>query len=226
MAEPSPRSLPATGGLSSVGRHNSGNLRWPLLLSVFGHSLLLVGQLPWEGPQGARSSPGLPLTAALRGPAVLAAPVARSSQPVPVAARSVAGPRKAEGRASGLGRGVATPGKAGSSVQASHGDAPAELAEEPRSLYRLALARQLRGVRTYPESARAQGLAGVALLSLIADPASATLRVRLERSSGHSLLDEAALAMASRAVGRVPLPVELQGRRWQDVLAIHFNPAD
>jgi protein TonB len=55
----------------------------------------------------------------------------------------------------------------------------------------------------YPPAAIAQGLQGEALVRLFLDEHGNALAARLERSSGHALLDDAAVA-AARAVRAVP----------------------
>lgn len=55
----------------------------------------------------------------------------------------------------------------------------------------------------YPPEAVARGLEGEALVMLFLDESGTAIAARLERSSGHGLLDEAALA-AARAIRTLP----------------------
>lgn len=226
MVEPSPRSLPATGGLSFAGRLGGGSLRWAFLLSLLTHLLLVLGDSPWASLPGAGKPSGGVLKAELRAPVAQADVPARQSQSAPVTAAKVAtNQRSASVRGAAPRRQLATSSEV-SAAALSGADPAAGVSEETRSWYRLALARQVRALRSAREGAQPQGVAGVVLLSLAADSASSVPRVLLERSSGHSPLDEAALSMVSRAVQQVPLPTELQGRRWRDALTIRFSPAD
>lgn len=100
------------------------------------------------------------------------------------------------------------------------------MTEESLSRYRLALARVVRGWSAYPEVARRQGLSGVVEIAVITAPAEAMPQVVLERSSGHALLDQAALTLIERAVRAVPPPAELPSRPVRAGIPVHFSPAD
>jgi protein TonB len=68
------------------------------------------------------------------------------------------------------------------------------------------LARQLARQLFYPPQAVAQGLEGTALVTVFFDPDGSVIAVRLERSSGHAILDDAALA-AVRSLRTLPQAV-------------------
>jgi protein TonB len=68
------------------------------------------------------------------------------------------------------------------------------------------LARQLARQLFYPPQAVAQGLEGTALVTVFFDPDGSVIAVRLERSSGHAILDDAALA-AVRSLRTLPQTV-------------------
>jgi protein TonB len=63
----------------------------------------------------------------------------------------------------------------------------------------------LRRSYPYPLSAKRRGIEGTVILEVWVDAAGAILRAKVGKSSGHEVLDEAALA-AVREVARVPPP--------------------
>jgi len=69
----------------------------------------------------------------------------------------------------------------------------------------------------YPQEAAAAGLEGEALVTLYLDEAGNAQASRLERSSGHAILDEAALR-AARAVRALP-----QGEASELLLPVRFR---
>ncbi len=68
----------------------------------------------------------------------------------------------------------------------------------------------------YPEEAIAKGLEGEAILLLHLDPAGRILRAEIARSSGHAILDQAALSAAQR-IGALP------GNPQQTLLPVAFR---
>ncbi|HJL32752.1 MAG TPA: TonB family protein, partial [Polyangiaceae bacterium LLY-WYZ-15_(1-7)] len=86
-------------------------------------------------------------------------------------------------------------------------------AVDRRALIRAYMVRVQRalGAPRYTRSLLRAGLAGSVLVALRIDPAGHVLGVRVHRSSGEPLLDEAALAHA-RATAEVPAPPE--ALRW------------
>ena len=75
-----------------------------------------------------------------------------------------------------------------------------------------ALARHL----LYPPEAIAQGLEGEVILLLVLDVQSRIISAEIARSSGHAVLDNAALA-ASRQIGALP------GNPRQTLLPVRFR---
>jgi len=68
--------------------------------------------------------------------------------------------------------------------------------------------------RTYPLAARRERIEGVVRLSVTLLPDGRLVDARVEHSSGHRLLDEAALELLSRAA---PLPSEFGGARTEQI---------
>lgn len=195
-----------------------------LLLSVVIHLAVLLGQSPWATPFVAPVSGALQLTAVLRGP------------PPPVDAPQIAERDRSSLQHATVRSGVvarsagALPRPAAMSeavgITAPSPDSAGAVTEEVLGRYRLALARQARRIRHYPDSERPRGVAGEVVLSLVGDPGSGLPRILLERGSGDPHLDQAALTMITEAVGLVPLPAELQGRQLRAALTLHFSPTD
>lgn len=92
-------------------------------------------------------------------------------------------------------------------------------------LYRLALASEARQFRRYPEAARRAGLAGTAEVRVTVG-AGALRQTELTRSSGHALLDGAALDMLRAAAARTLLPDSLRGQEFAVLLPVVFEVED
>jgi len=88
--------------------------------------------------------------------------------------------------------------------------------------FRLALASEARRFRRYPEVARRAGLSGTVEVRVIVDAGGLTRRTDLTRSSGHEVLDTAALEMLHRAVVRTGLPESLRGQEFAVLLPVVF----
>lgn len=105
------------------------------------------------------------------------------------------------------------------------GAAQSEATPEPRGVSRAELRRQLLGYirgplsryiaehTSYPIAARREHVEGVVVLRLRLDRAGQVLAVRLSRSSGHSMLDDAALASVR---GLTSLPAPPASLPWDD----------
>lgn len=89
--------------------------------------------------------------------------------------------------------------------------------------FRLALAREARQFRRYPEAAQRTELTGTAEVRVTVESAGMVRRVDLSLSSGHGVLDKAALEMLRQAVSRVELPESLRGRNFAVLLPVVFE---
>lgn len=89
--------------------------------------------------------------------------------------------------------------------------------------YRLALAGEARRYRRYPETARREGQTGTAEVRVTVEAAGAMRQAELSRSSGHALLDAAALEMLREAASHAVLPESLRGRRFAVLLPVVFE---
>lgn len=88
--------------------------------------------------------------------------------------------------------------------------------------YRLALARETRRYKRYPARAIEAGWEGTAELRVeVTGHGAAT--VHLAKSSGHRVLDEAALKMLRQALPVTPIPAPLQARAFSVELPIVFE---
>ncbi len=91
--------------------------------------------------------------------------------------------------------------------------------------YRIALAGEARRFRNYPETARRAGLAGAAEVR-VSVAAGAPRQTELTRSSGHAILDTAALEMLRAAAARTALPESLRGQEFAVLLPVVFEVED
>ncbi len=122
------------------------------------------------------------------------------------------------------------PGAAATAVQ---GAIAAPLRVEPASdaapdaaglrKFRLAIAGEARGLRRYPEAARRAGLTGTVEVRVSVRSGGAVRQAELYRSSGHAVLDAAALDMLGRAARRADLPESLRGRDFAVLLPVAFE---
>jgi protein TonB len=88
--------------------------------------------------------------------------------------------------------------------------------------YRLALAGEARRFRSYPEAARREGVAGTAEVR-VSVTAGTQRQAELARSSGHAVLDTAALEMLRAAAARAVLPDSLRGQEFAVLLPVVFE---
>jgi periplasmic protein TonB len=89
--------------------------------------------------------------------------------------------------------------------------------------YRLALAGEARRYKRYPEAARRNGLSGVAEVRVAVESVGQERLTELARSSGHAMLDAAALDMMRLAAARTSLPESLRGQRFAVLLPVVFE---
>lgn len=91
--------------------------------------------------------------------------------------------------------------------------------------YRLELAREARRYKRYPERALLAGIGGTVEVRVEHDPRAVPV-ARLVRSSGHDLLDAAALEMMRQAAPRTAVPEPLRGRAFAVSLPVIFNAGE
>lgn len=89
--------------------------------------------------------------------------------------------------------------------------------------YRLSVAGQARRFKRYPAQALASGWEGSADVRLEVGGDGRARAATLSRSSGHELLDRAALAMIDAGAERAHVPESLRGRTFAIVLPVVFN---
>lgn len=89
--------------------------------------------------------------------------------------------------------------------------------------YRLAVAGQARRFKRYPAQALASGWEGSADVRLEVGGDGRAHAATLSRSSGHELLDRAALTMIDAGAERARVPESLRGRAFAIVLPVVFN---
>lgn len=89
--------------------------------------------------------------------------------------------------------------------------------------YRLALAGEARQHKRYPRQAIDAGWEGTAEIQVTLRAGGVAEGVRLARSSGHAVLDEAALSMLGRALPATPVPPALRERAFAVNLPVVFE---
>lgn len=92
--------------------------------------------------------------------------------------------------------------------------------------YRLAVATQARRFKRYPSQAMASGWTGSADVRVEVGSDGRPRAATLVRSSGHEVLDRAALAMIDAGALRARLSESLRGRTFAVVLPVVFNLDD
>jgi protein TonB len=92
--------------------------------------------------------------------------------------------------------------------------------------YRLALAIQARRFKQYPPQAMASGWTGSADIRVEVGSDGQPHSATVVRSSGHQVLDRAALAMIDASTPRARLPESLRGKTFAVVLPVVFNLGD
>ena len=94
-----------------------------------------------------------------------------------------------------------------------------------REQYRLALIDAARRHNRYPPLARENNWEGEVLVRMEID-ADGGVSVRIERSSGHPILDRQAMEMFKRAQAQVPVPSTLRGKVLSFALRAIYNLKD
>ncbi len=92
--------------------------------------------------------------------------------------------------------------------------------------FRLSLAGEARRFRRYPESARQAGLAGTTEVRVAVEAGGGVRHAALSRSSGHEILDQAALDMLRQAAARAVLPDSLREQSFAVLLSVVFEVAE
>ena len=92
--------------------------------------------------------------------------------------------------------------------------------------YRLAVATQARRFKRYPAQAMAAGWAGTTEVRLEVGGDGRPHEATVARSSGHELLDRAALSMINAGALRARLPESLRGKAFAVALPVVFNLDD
>src|SRR3546814_3577621 len=80
--------------------------------------------------------------------------------------------------------------------------------------------------KTYPQGARARRQEGQVLLYFAMDSEGRILARRVQRGSGHRILDEEALAMLERAAPLPPFPPDFERDRPGLVVPVRFRLKD
>jgi len=227
-------------------------LRYALAASALLHLLILAsgGSRPPTG-----DAPG-PLQATLRksSPAAVEPSATKPLPPaVPSAARPVAPPHLEphvldRPQAPSVPQGIATPtdavakpgvasepvptAAAGTAIAGStiaglltEGNAGGDVLDGLRG-YRLAVAGQARRFKRYPAQAMASGWAGTVEVRVEVGGDGRPRAATVARSSGHEVLDRAALTMIDAGALRARLPDVLRGKSFVVVLPVVFNLDD
>lgn len=214
-------------------------------------SIVLHGLLLWPGTPARQTSLAAPPLTALLRPGALpnpAVPNPAERIPSPVAIDKHARPRAehafspAPSRLAALADAMtATTAVADASTtwavqrsEATGTDAPVGALLAPGEgvdaegvrTYRLALAREARRYKRFPQEAIDAGWQGTAEVLVEVAAGGVAETPRLARSSGHAALDEAALLMLRQALPATPLPPTLRGRAFAVNLPVVFELPD
>lgn len=184
-----------------------------------------VPPVPLAGPHAAHPPPVV--AASTRTPAGIAVRRAEPAHAVPPASTFEPLPQDRPD----------TDTEAGGVPVAQENPAPATVAmlEQPAATgpdaaglrqFRLALAGEARRFRRYPDAARREGLAGTAEIRIAVAAGGTDRQAELARSSGHTVLDVAALEMLRQAAARTQLPESLRSQRFAVMLPVVFAVED
>lgn len=156
-------------------------------------------RLPDTPPHAATTSESAPTAAVASGRSTVDAPLRSESFAAPVPA--TAGPR-------------APPPSSGDGLDA-----------EGVRQYRLALATEAKRFRRYPPRAMEADIGGTVEIRIAVAAGGQPQEVKLARSSGHELLDDAALDMMKKAAPRAAVPESLRRRDFVVNLPVVFDLA-
>ncbi len=117
-------------------------------------------------------------------------------------------------------------GKAGAQETAEAGSNAADAAAGGRpgakADYGAILLAWLERHKEYPRAAQRHRQQGVVLLYIVMERDGSVIESRIQESSGHRLLDEAALAMLERAQPLPPIPDDIRKERLRFVVPVQF----
>ncbi|RLJ67521.1 TonB family protein [Sulfurisoma sediminicola] len=207
----------ANGWPQFVPQHAAGVLQATLRPLSAASPLAVSDMVPAEVPAPLRPAKA-PLTGRDRADvsAVLPAP-----GPVVVAA-SVAAAATASSTAAPADRSPAVAGRPAGAAGNGAGQGGEGADADGLRQYRLALAREARRFKRYPERALLAGIGGTAEVR-VEQAAGAFPVARLARSSGDEALDAAALDMMREAAPRTTIPEPLRGRSFAVSLPVIFD---
>lgn len=149
-----------------------------------------------------------PLVVPAQPPPAPASSVTQAAKPAPPPAKPVKPTKPAKPATAASAPSVAEqaaqgpkPGNAGAGGVSADERGKASLSD-----YRSKVAARLRRARSYPAAARAENLTGTATVTFTITASGGVGRASLAKSSGHRILDQAALDMVARAAPFPPLP--------------------
>lgn len=108
-------------------------------------------------------------------------------------------------------------------LSVSHAVAAENQAAVARSAWIRRLAATLESRKSYPAAAAEQRQEGAVTMRLALDRSGQILSVRIERSSGFSLLDQEALALVQRAKPLPPAPAAVPGDHFEVLVPLVFR---
>lgn len=214
---------------STFGQHYDTGVQARRLRSAFLWSLLLHALLLGLGEPPRRAEEVKPLVVFIRpAPAVPATVPAPGAQGVPARGTLIttaAGTAPPAPETPGAAATVAAdPLPAARDAGSGGGAEETEASLDPDDVrqYRVSLGGAMGHVREYPAEARRRGWQGRVELHLSLQDGRPPV-VRVDKSSGHGLLDERARRMLLQAVAVTPRPASLQGRDFVLPLVVVFE---
>lgn len=166
----------------------------------------------------------------------VATPLPKAAPPLPKAAKPVPkvtapAPKVAEpkplARAAAVRSAPAAPsarsGAAAASRENTGGSAASASDPDALSRYAAQLAAALRARLRYPETARAQGITGMATLRFTLHRSGRVISASLARSAGNAVLDGAALATATPGSSLPPAPESVPQQQLTISVPLHFQ---
>jgi protein TonB len=90
-------------------------------------------------------------------------------------------------------------------------------------LYKNALSRAFEQNKHYPRRARRMRKQGLVNVSFTIEQSGKINNIRIEKSSGSAILDEAAIRTVKRIDGQLPFPKEIKRSHWDMTVPINFE---